>query len=410
MLDNALKSFGIIFPNTVYGEIGMKSKRITAALLLTLMLAACGGNSEPAVSETAISDSAAESTELTSAAEVSEESASTAESTAAETTESTTEAAEEITSESTTTETTVDLRRERCFELYEPEIKEGVPAICDIDALKARRRTDMAERSDDSYLLRRELAPEDYSDAADFAERYFNYSFDESSPTCSYVEDDFDLDGKNEYYLCMAEYVIVPYSIEYKSYDTAIVTSVYYIDDDGAEKNAFSQLVEMSIPEPLYGDTAEEALNNQLSYSDENNLMFQINCGYGSYLAPLVIDNGDSKHLMWKNDDSYPSDWGAEIFWLDKHCRVEISSPSSSLGGFYEWGEVPEELFFNERDKFGEDFWATPINLASKLDLYTYPEVSGKVNTMKWDGNNYVYDIIADPYDNKPESGPVEWD
>ena len=54
MLDNALKNFGIIFPNTVYGEIRMKSKRITAALLLTLMLAACGGNSEPAVSETAL--------------------------------------------------------------------------------------------------------------------------------------------------------------------------------------------------------------------------------------------------------------------------------------------------------------------------------------------------------------------
>ncbi|MBP1546506.1 MAG: hypothetical protein J6A37_07895 [Oscillospiraceae bacterium] len=390
----------------------MKNKRITAALLLTLMLAACGGNSEPAVSETAISDSAAESTELTSAAEVSAESASTAESTAAETTESTTETAEEITSESTTTETTVDLRRERCFELYEPEIKEGVPAICDIDALKARRRTDMAEKykalADESYL--RYFDSEDYSDAADFAERYFKYSFDESSPTCSYVEDDFDLDGKNEYYLCMAEYVIVPYSVEQKTYDTAIVTSVYYIDDDGTEKNAFSRLVEMRIPEYLYGDTAEEALNNRLYFSDENNLMFQISCGYGSYSAPLVIDNGDSKHLFWKNDNSYPSDWGAEIFWLDKHCRVEISSPSSSLGGFYEWGEVPEELFFNERDKFGEDFRATSINLASKLDLYTYPEVSGKVNTMKWDGNNYVYDIIADPYDNKPESGPVEWD
>ena len=391
----------------------MKKQRIISAILLTLMLTACGGNSEPSVSETAISASAAESTELTSAAEAAEEITSTAESTAAETTEtteSTTETAEEVTSESTTTETTADLRRECCFELYEPEVKEGVPAICDIDAIMARRRTDMAEKSDDSYFLLRELDSEDYSDAADFAERYYKYSFDESSPICSYVEDDFDLDGKTEYYLCMAEYVIVPYSIEQKNYDTAIVTSVYYIDDDGTEKNAFSQLVEMCIPEPLYGDTAEEALNKHLTYSDENNLMFQISCGYGSYNAPLVIDNGDSKHLMWKNDDSYPSDWGAYIFWLDKHCRVEISSPSSSLGGFYEWGGVPEDVFFAEREKFGEDFWATSINLATKLDLYTYPEVNGKVNTMKWNGTNYVYDIVEEKdYEPTLKSGIIEW-
>ena len=87
----------------------------------------------------------------------------------------------------------------------------------------------------------------------------------------------------------------------------------------------------------------------------------------------------------------------------------EISSPSLSFGGFYEWGDMPEEIFFNERDKFGDDFWATEINLATKLDLYTYPEINGKVNTLKWDGQNYVYNMIERKYDRSPESGPVEW-
>ncbi|MBQ7783649.1 MAG: hypothetical protein IJ368_06735, partial [Oscillospiraceae bacterium] len=230
----------------------MKKQRIVAAILLTLMLTACAESSEPVVSEDISTQAAAEASEVTSS-----EAEITLSETTTELTELTTTTEESSSAtETSTEETTLALENKRCFELYEPEVKEGVPAICDIDAIMARRRTDMAEKSDNSYFLLRELDPEDYSDAADFAERYFRYSFDESSPTCSYVEDDFDLDSKTEYYLCMAEYVIVPYSIEQKTYDTAIVTSVYYIDDDGTEKNAFSQLVEMCIPEPLYGDTA----------------------------------------------------------------------------------------------------------------------------------------------------------
>lgn len=379
----------------------MKRQIYIAAICSALVLSACSESSEPAASETTFSETITEA----------------ADEVTAETTAQTTELTS-ITEENTSavtekvSETTVDFISDSCFKMYELEIKDGAPEICDLAAIKARRRTDMAEH----YTTWQESNSvndwnfDEYSDAADLIEKEFGYSFENSAPVTTYVEDDFDLDGNQEYYLCMAEYAMKPYSNEPNAYDGAIVTSVYYIDDDGTVMNTFSKLVQMNTPEALYGDSAEDALNNYLSsYSDENNLRFQIARGYGDFLAPLVIDNGDSKHLLWKNGDDYPSDWGAYIFWGDKSIRVEISSPSASLGGFYEWGGTPEELFWAEREKFGEDFWATEINLATKLDLYTYPEINGKVNTMKWDGQNYVYNIIEQNENSSLESGPIEW-
>lgn len=386
----------------------MKRQIYIAAICSALMLSACGESSKPAISETTFSET------ITDAAdEVTAESEMITADVTYETTAQTT-ITEESTSAATenVSETTVDLISDSCFKMYELEVKDGAPEICDLAAIKARRRTDMAEH----YTTWQESNSvndwnfDEYSDAADLIEKEFGYSFENSAPVTTYVEDDFDLDGNQEYYLCMAEYVVKPYSNEPNAYDGAIVTSVYYIDDDGTVMNTFSKLVQMCTPEALYGDSAEDALNKHLSYySNENNLRFQIERGYGDFLAPLVIDNGDSKHLLWKNGNDYPSDWGAYIFWGDKSIRVEISSPSASLGGFYEWGDTPEALFWAEREKFGEDFWATEINLATKLDLYTYPEINGKVNTMKWDGQNYVYNIIERNNNSSLESGPIEW-
>ena len=379
----------------------MKRQIYIAVILSALMLSACSESSEPTVSETTFSETITEA----------------ADEVTAETTAQTTEMTS-ITEESTSavtenvSETTVDLISDSCFKMYELEIKDGAPEICDLAAVKARRRTDMAEH----YTTWQESNSvnnwnfDEYSDAADLIEKEFGYSFENSAPITTYVEDDFDFDGNQEYYLCMAEYVVKPYLNGSNAYEAAIVTSVYYIDDDGTVMNTFSKLVQMCNTEPLYGDSAEDALNNYLSsYSDENNLRFKIERGYGDFLAPLVIDNGDSKHLFWKNGNDYPSDWGAYIFWGDKSIHVEISSPSASLGGFYEWGGTPEELFWAEREKFGEDFWATEINLATKLDLYTYPEINGKVNTLKWDGQNYVYNIIEQNNYSSLESGSIEW-
>ncbi|MGN0667025.1 MAG: hypothetical protein ACI4KF_10930 [Huintestinicola sp.] len=393
----------------------MKRQIITAAILSALMLSACSNSSEPDAAETAFSET------MTEAAS---ETASESETTTAEAETTTVESTEETTAETTVetteltsiteevSETIVEPISNSSFRMYELEVKDGMPEICDADAIKARRRTDMAEH----YTTWQEEYYSDvwnfgeFADPADFIETYFGYSFDNSAPVTSYVEDDFDLDGNPEYYLCMAEYVVKPDADEPNTYDGGIVTSVYYIDDDGTVMNTFSKLVQLCIPERLYGDSAEDALNSSLrGYSDENNLKFQIERCYGNYLSPLVIDNGDSKHLFWKNDNSYPSDWGAYIFRGDKSIRVEISSPSASLGGFYEWSGKPEEVFFAERKKFGDDFWATQINLATKLDLYTYPEINGKVNTLVWDGQNYVYNIIEPNDYSSYVSGPVEW-
>lgn len=370
----------------------MKKQIFIAAICSAVMLSSCSKNGEPDVSETTAE--AADEVTVEASAQTTETTSITEESTSVST-ESVSETAADIVNNN--------------FNLYEPEVKVGAPEVCDLDAIKARRRTDMAE----NYTAEGEYIPEywhfdEYPDPADFVEKHFGYSFDDSDPVTSYVEDDFDLDGNSEYYLCMAEYALKPIPNIENSYDAAIVTSVYYIDDDGTVNNAFSRLAQMNIPEALFGDSAEDVLNNHLNHN-ENNLKFQIYCGYGSFLPPVVIDNGDSKHLFWKNDNSYPDDYGAYIFWGDKSIRVEISSPSASLGGFYEWDGTSEEIFWNEREKFGEDFWATSVNLATKLDLYTYPEINGKVNTLKWDGQNYVYNIINQNNGSSLESGSVEW-
>lgn len=374
----------------------MKKQIFIAAICSAVMLSSCSKNGEPDVSETTAE--AADEVTVEASAQTTETTSITEESTSVST-ESVSETAADIVNNN--------------FNLYEPEVKVGAPEVCDLDAIKARRRTDMAE----NYTAEGEYIPEywhfdEYPDPADFVEKHFGYSFDDSDPVTSYVEDDFDLDGNSEYYLCMAEYVVkqLEWENERNEYEFAAVTSVYYIDDDGTAMNVFSSLLKMEMPEAIFGDSAEGALNDYLnSFNSENTLKFQISRGYGNLLAPVVIDNGDSRHLFWKNDNSYPADYGAYIFWGDKSIRVEISSPSASLGGFYEWDGTSEEIFRNEREKFGEDFWATTVNLASKLDLYTYPEINGKVNTLKWDGQNYVYNIINQNNGSSLESGPIEW-
>lgn len=367
--------------------------QINSNAFLTLMMSACGNNSESTVSEAITEEESAKVTAETSSA--------------VETIDITTSVTTENLSE-----TNADFKRESYFILYEPGVRDGVPEVCNYNDIKARCRTDMAEkytswRDDYEAML---IDTDKYSDAADFAELYFGYSFEASDPVASYIEDDFDFDGNTEYYLCMAQYATRPLEDDYGIYyNIAVVTSVYYIDDDGSAKNALSDLVHVSTADQIYANSSKEALNYFQAHSDENNLKFQIACGYGSFLTPIIIDNGDSKHLFWKRNNDYPSDRGAHILWHDKSCWVDVSAPSASLGGFYEWDDTADELFFQELKKFADHFSLNEINLATKLDLYTYPEINGKVNTVKWGGEHYVYNIINDHGGYAPQSGPIEW-
>ena len=124
----------------------MKRQLLSAAILSTLMLSACGVDSDTVNSETTFSEAIAEVTdEVTSASEM------TTTETSAETTVQTIELTtvpEEITAASTeyVSDTSVNLKRERCFGIYEIEVKDGVPEVCDLDAIKARRRSDMADK------------------------------------------------------------------------------------------------------------------------------------------------------------------------------------------------------------------------------------------------------------------------
>lgn len=178
----------------------MKRQIYIAAICSALILSAC---SEPAVSKTTFSET------ITKAAdEVTVKSEMTTAETTVETTAQTTEMTsiiEESTSAVTelVSETTVDLIRDRCFKIYELEVKDGAPEICDLAAIKARRRTDMAEHYttwQDSNNVN-DWNFDEYSDPSNFIEKYFGYSFDNSAPVTTYIEDDFDLDGIQEYYL-----------------------------------------------------------------------------------------------------------------------------------------------------------------------------------------------------------------
>ncbi|MGN0603094.1 MAG: hypothetical protein ACI4I2_03880, partial [Oscillospiraceae bacterium] len=119
----------------------MKRQIYIAAICSALMLSACSESSEPAVSETTFSETMTEA-----AGEVTAESEMTTADVTDETTAQTT-----ITEESTSavtekvSETIVDLISNSSFKMYELEVKDGAPEICDLAEVKARRRTDMAE-------------------------------------------------------------------------------------------------------------------------------------------------------------------------------------------------------------------------------------------------------------------------
>lgn len=106
----------------------MNGKKLTAAVLLAIALSACGGG-ESKVSETAAAETADETV-------LSEE--VTTKETTAETTETT--AAESV------SETAAVPVSDGHFALYESEVKDGVPEVCDLDTIKAMRRADMAEK------------------------------------------------------------------------------------------------------------------------------------------------------------------------------------------------------------------------------------------------------------------------
>lgn len=111
-------------------------------------------------------------------------------------------------------------------------------------------------------------------------------------------------------------------------------------------------MVHVSAADQIYANSSKEALNYFQAYPDENNLKFQMACGYGSFLTPNIIDNGDNKHLFWKRNNDYPSDRGAYILWHDKSCWVDVSASSASLGGFYERDDTTDEIFFQELSRF----------------------------------------------------------
>lgn len=282
-----------------------------------------------------------------------------------------------------------DVTEITAFNIYTPEVYAGVPDICDIDSIKASWREDMCKYAT-PYNFNYYTQEPEYIDSVKYAEEYFGFSFDDASPVYSYVKDDFDLDGKDEYYLCILEYLNVCTSepeSSYTSYDSAAVISVYYINDNGNAVFAFGKTLRRALA---------ESLDVPFSMPEEE-MLFTVNCGYEYYLQPQIIDYGGSKHLFWDQNQYYPNDYGAELFWTDRHIRTEYSEPSERLRGFYDC----QCLEFN----------VTPDQEADLYNGIIYDELGPSAYYLKtnhfiiWNGSEYVHTCIE--YD--PETHSISY-
>lgn len=357
-------------------------RKITAFMLAfaAIALSACGNGGNEAVTE--------DSSETVTASE--ETTVTEPEETTAESTETT---VSEESTESETEETTVNIAYEYFHQITpnnvtSPEVIKGAPEVCDIDAIMASRRDDMfrfAEPypADSYYDEEKQHVAYIYTNAAEYAESYFGYSFDDASPVISYVKDDFDFDGKDEYYLCMVEYL----NKELEGYyDAASLFSVYYIEDNGDYQLSLGKLLQLAVPE-----------NPTEPYTvDGDKMFFEVLCGYEEYMKPQIIDYGDSRQLFWDQAISYPMDYGADLFWGSKHLRIAYSEPNEKLRGFCDY----ECIEYGVTAEQEAEFYLSG-GVPESADLKYLDEN----NYIVWNGSEYLHSCIA--YDK--ESGTSEF-
>ena len=368
-------------------------RKITAFMLAfaAIALSACGDGGNEAVTETTPETvTASEETAVTEPEE-----------TTAESTETT---VSEESSESETEETTEKFAYEYFNQITpnnvtSPEVIKGAPEVCDIDAIMASRRDDMSKFADpypaDGYYDEEKQSIEYiYKNAVEYAESYFGYSFNNASPVISYVKDDFDLDGKYEYYLCMVEYLNTELEQNYEDtlgnktiyYDAASLFSVYYIEDNGDYQLALGELLKLSAPEASLGPYTV----------DEEDMLFEVLCGYECYMKPQIIDYGDSRQLFWDQAISYPIDYGADLFWESKHLRITYSEPNEKLRGFCDYKCIEYGVSAEQEAEF---YLSGGIPESANIDYLD------ENNYIVWNGSEYVHSCIA--YDK--ESGTSEF-
>lgn len=363
-------------------------RKITAFMLAfaAIALSACGDGGNEAVTETTPETvTASEETAVTEPEE-----------TTAESTETT---VSEESSESETEETTENIAYEYFNQITpnnvtSPEVIKGAPEVCDIDAIMASRRDDMFKFADpypESYYDEEKQSIEYiYKNAAEYAESYFGYSFDNASPVISYVKEDFDLDGKDEYYLCMVEYLNTELEQNYEDqtiyYDAASLFSVYYIEDNGEYQLALGELLKLSAPEASLGPYTV----------DEEDMLFEVRCGYLESMKPQIIDYGDSRQLFWDHAICYPIDYGADLFWGSKRLRIEYSEPNEKLRGFCDYKCIEYGVSAEQEAEF-----YLSGGVPESADLNYLDEN----NYIVWNGSEYLHSCIA--YDK--ESGTSEF-
>lgn len=367
-------------------------RKITAFMLAfaAIALSACGNDGKEAVTET--SPETVTASEETTVTEPEETTAESTETTVNESPESETE------------ETTIDVAYEFFHQITpnnvtSPEVIKGAPDVCDVDAIMASRRDDMMKYAepivlDSVYDEETETTEFTYGNAIEYAESYFGYSFNNASPVISYVKDDFDLDGKDEYYLCMVEYLNKKLEDYYDDglenqtnfYDAASLFSVYYIEDNGEYQLALGKLLELATPEASLGQYTV----------DEDDMLFEVRCGYESYMKPQIIDYGDSRQLFWDQAISYPIDYGADLFWGSKHLRIAYSEPNENLRGFCDYECIEYGVTAEQEAEF---YLSGGVPESADIDYLD------ENNYIVWNGSEYVHSCIA--YDK--ESGTSEF-
>ncbi len=210
------------------------------------------------------------------------------------------------------------------FNWYSAEMKYGYPDVCDIDYIMSRYKDDLnnykADIHNDIYNVygtESEISAPSYS-TVEYLE-ILGFSADD--PEFWYIADDFDYDGRDEYYLF-----------------TTISTNDKYIDADGNIASGWNGMLYFVYSNLYYidnnGDTSF-MFNFQFPMYSEYPT---IDKAFTSGNSILIIDYGDCKHLF----GSFFSEGGSMkmLMYRNKFFSpmfMKLSEANNCLTNFYEW-------------------------------------------------------------------------
>ncbi len=309
---------------------------------------------------------------------------------------------------------------------YTPEIFFGVPPICDLDTILADRSEDMHNYAEKKITVTLDEYGSGWSFlSAEDVEREYGISYGKPGELTNYayIQDDFDYDGRNEYYFANSEVINKPIN-NFNQFDVSAVMciSIYYIDNNGDYSFAYGHL------EPTYFDMGGYD-NYEQFYSDVTevlNIGFTIPSMADGYTEPVIMDYGDCKHLLLTRAGYYT--WGGDVLWGGRHIKTQGPDGEIPMDGkvFSHANDFSKRVMgvvcFQEESYYTDETHPDGYYTLEEIENFILndytdpagtnysPEVEKDIRLMSkcylWNGKNYILNNVSENIRNQT----IEWD